>query len=42
MGEVFAYHRRLIDAITTQQPEQSAAVMKEMLQHGAKYLHQIS
>lgn len=41
MNEVFDFHRRLIDAIASRQPEQSATVMKEMLQHGAKYLHQI-
>lgn len=41
VDEVFAYHRRLVHAISAQQPDEAAALMKEMLQHGAKYLYQI-
>lgn len=41
LDQVFAYHRRLIDAIAARQAEQSTYIMKELLQHGARNLQQI-
>jgi len=40
--DVFAYHRRLVNAISAQDAPAARSVMKEMLQHGAEHLLQIS
>ncbi len=38
---VFAYHRRLVEAIAARQSEEAAAAMQAMLQHGADHLSRI-
>lgn len=42
VDEVFALHRRLVDAISAQDGAGAAAVMAEMLRHGEQFLKQIS
>jgi DNA-binding FadR family transcriptional regulator len=42
VAEVFALHRRLVDAIAVQDGPAAAAVMAEMLRHGEQHLKQIS
>jgi DNA-binding FadR family transcriptional regulator len=39
-AEVFAHHRRLVEAIADQKSESAAAIMTEMLQHGVEHLEQ--
>jgi GntR family negative regulator for fad regulon and positive regulator of fabA len=38
LDEVYAFHRRLVDAICTHQPEKAVQIMTDLLAHGEKQL----